>query len=79
VIFHFVGSPKPWDILGKQIHPAYDSWLHYQPNLWTTKYSAVTYQKICRTWKIRKSIARCLISQFKSGINASTNYYPSNL
>ncbi|MEL6945979.1 MAG: glycosyltransferase, partial [Bacteroidota bacterium] len=79
VIFHFVGSPKPWDVFGKKIHPAYTSWQHYHPTFWTKKYSAITYQKIYRTWKIKKSIARCLINQLKSGINASTNYYPSNL
>lgn len=79
VIFHFVGSPKPWDILGQRIHPGYDTWHYYNPSFWIEKYSNITYQKVYRTWKIKKSIARCLINQFKSGINASANYYPSNL
>ena len=79
VIFHFVGSPKPWDLFGKNIHSAYCLWESYNPSFWAERYNSMSYQKIYRTWKIKKSILRCLLNQLKNKRNASVNYHPTNL
>ncbi len=56
VILHFVGSPKPWDIFGKTIHAGYDTWNTYNTSFWEKEYDRLTFSKLVRTWKIRKSI-----------------------
>ncbi|MEM8526422.1 MAG: glycosyltransferase [Bacteroidota bacterium] len=79
IVLHFVGSPKPWDFFGKRIHPAYHLWKKYNPKFWAKTYNKTTFQKIYRTWNIKKSIVRCLLNQFKSKGNASVNYHPTKL
>ena len=61
-IIHFVGSPKPWDVLGSIIHKGYPTWSSYTTGAWKNKYSQLSIDKLRRSWKIRKSIARHLKS-----------------
>lgn len=55
-IIHFVGSPKPWDAFGKQIHLGYNLWHSYSPRWWNRLYTKATWNKVLRTWRIRNSI-----------------------
>ncbi len=57
-IVHFIGSPKPWDFLGKFIHPGYNLWFSYQKVLNISKVKKLSLIYWVRTWKIRKSIYR---------------------
>ncbi len=59
-IIHFVGSPKPWDFLGKQIHAGYKTWEFYNTPFWKSKYGKVTAEKLKRTFKIRRSLLKHL-------------------
>ncbi len=57
---HFIGSPKPWDLFGKYVHSGYRLWKSYNPDFWSHEYSKTSYDKIKRTWKIRRSILKVL-------------------
>ena len=59
-IVHFVGSPKPWDLSGKQLHTGYRAWRTYQTAEWASLYGNASNLSLAlkRTWSIRKSIAR---------------------
>lgn len=59
-IIHFVGSPKPWDVLGRSVHTGYALWKQYTPEFWRKVYGQITVDKLNRTWKIRGSINRSL-------------------
>ena len=63
-ILHFIGSPKPWDFLGKQIHLGYTEWFKYSDALWREQYLCryFTLNFYKRIWRIRRSIIRNLIS-----------------
>jgi len=64
-IIHFVGSPKPWDLFGKNIHDAYHLWEFYNPKFWERTYNQMNSQKLYRTWKIKKSIVRVFLNKKK--------------
>lgn len=66
VIFHFAGSPKPWDFLGKAIHSGYKVWTAYDTNFWDSKYKKLTFAKLHRTWKIRRSLAKYFLRRLRS-------------
>lgn len=59
-ILHFSGSPKPWDLLGKVIHPGYATWKSYNSDYWKDKYGKLTLAKLIRSWKIKKSLIKHL-------------------
>ncbi|MCB4799012.1 glycosyltransferase family 8 protein [Neotamlana laminarinivorans] len=59
-IIHFIGSPKPWDMVGKIIHNGYRSWLGYTTKNWKKKYCKTNINKLKRAWKIRRSIIKKL-------------------
>ena len=59
-IIHFIGAPKPWDLLGESVHSGYDVWAGYNTNFWNSKNGKLNTQKLARAWHIRKSIARNL-------------------
>ncbi len=64
-IIHFVGSPKPWDVFGRKLHQAYDLWNAYNPDFWASTYNRMSRDKLYRTWKIKKSVARGMINAIK--------------
>ncbi len=63
-IWHFVGSPKPWDLLGKETHKGHRLWASYNPDFWSRKYHKVSADKVYRTWQIKKSIIRAFIKEY---------------
>lgn len=71
-IYHFVGSPKPWDLLG--------SWIHRSARLWkaTVKHTSYHHNRwlilnlggmLRRTWSIRRSYLRELRRRMRSDSN----------
>lgn len=64
-VVHFIGSPKPWDFLGKIIHPGYNLWYSYQKVYNISKSKKILSVYWFRTWKIRKSIYRGLLNKIK--------------
>lgn len=65
VIFHFAGSPKPWDFFGKIVHTGYTLWAGYDTNFWDAKYKRLTFAKLHRTWKIRRSLVKHYLKRFR--------------
>lgn len=65
VIFHFAGAPKPWDFLGRSIHSGHKIWADYDTSFWDTKYKRLTFAKLHRTWKIRRSLAKYFMKKFR--------------
>lgn len=58
-IYHFVGSPKPWDLAGRVIHRGYNLWREYTPYSWANQYlSPANGSRLTRGWHIRRSIVR---------------------
>lgn len=64
-IIHFVGSPKPWDLLGKHVHKGFPIWNAYTPDFWKKHYSKLTKNKLIRTWKIRRSLLKKILNKIK--------------
>jgi lipopolysaccharide biosynthesis glycosyltransferase len=64
VIFHFVGSPKPWDIFGAYLHNGFDIWNKYLEKEWKNKYYNLNYFNIVRTWQIRGGYFKILKNKF---------------
>ncbi|MEJ6981976.1 glycosyltransferase [Pedobacter sp. P351] len=69
VIFHFIGSPKPWDMFGSRLHKGFKTWTKYSEKRWERKYEAFTLRNLKRTWNLRRSYVRVL----KDRINAIIN------
>ncbi|WP_116126132.1 glycosyltransferase family 8 protein [Lewinella sp. IMCC34183] len=57
-IFHFLGSPKPWDLFGSIIHGGYSLWKRFSPPFWEREYQRMTIGRLDRAWYIRRSIIR---------------------
>lgn len=69
-IVHFIGLPKPWDLLGPVIHPGFITWKKYTTREWKSIYGGISLIKIARTWKTKKSLFNILIKkirQFRHG------------
>lgn len=64
-IYHFVGSPKPFDAFAKHIHNSFDFWYSYFKLTSIKHYSFLRYTSIKRLINIRRSIARALINTAK--------------
>jgi lipopolysaccharide biosynthesis glycosyltransferase len=62
-IIHFVGSPKPWDIFGQNIHEGFEIWNSYTIDFWQSKYGKLSLIKILRAWRIKRSLVRSFISR----------------
>lgn len=71
-IVHFIGSPKPWDFLGKFIHPGYNLWFSYQKVLNISEVKKLSLLYWVRTWKIRKSILRGFMKKSEIITNSKT-------
>ena len=70
-VIHFVGSPKPWDVLGRALHRGYDVWQVYHTQQWHKQYGGLTFEKLGRYWKIRRSILKNILGQWPSMANAT--------
>ncbi|MBS1745632.1 MAG: glycosyltransferase family 8 protein [Bacteroidetes bacterium] len=63
-IFHFVGSPKPWDYFGKYLHSGYDKWKVYSSDKWYREISnAKRGMQLRRAWAIRKSYLKTMLKR----------------
>lgn len=61
-IFHFVGSPKPWDYFGKYLHTGYQKWNQYNTAGWSKNVlSRYTREQLRRFWTIRRSYVKNLL------------------
>lgn len=58
MIFHFIGSPKPWDPFAFLIHNGYQTWQRYQNRNWVSRLGEFTTADLRRTWNIRRSYFR---------------------
>ena len=76
-IVHFVGSPKPWDVFGKQIHYGYALWNSYNPPFWKKKYGRMTLDKLYRSWNIRRSLFKHLKNKCREKVMMM--FYNNNL
>ncbi|RZL58062.1 MAG: glycosyltransferase family 8 protein [Variovorax sp.] len=65
-IVHYIGAPKPWDLGGRLLHRGQAHWARHQSSFWNDAYSKLTLDKIRRTWKIRRSIAKVVLWRFKA-------------
>lgn len=68
-ILHFVGSPKPWDILGKYSRGGYSVWISYLDEDWSEAYYKTNFKDFIRAWHIRRSYVKTFMLKVKS------NYY----
>ncbi|WP_116107122.1 glycosyltransferase family 8 protein [Lewinella sp. IMCC34191] len=65
-VFHFIGSPKPWDFLGNLIHAGYGLWKQYSPSFWEREYQQMSVGRLDRAWNIRRSIGRAFKKRYVS-------------
>ena len=63
-IFHFIGSPKPWDFMGNLIHVGYGMWKKYSPAFWEKEYQQMSIGRLDRAWNIRRSIGRAFKKRY---------------
>lgn len=66
-IYHFVGSPKPWDLMGEFLHNSYPAFLQYlvRTEFKTFRsYKNVSINKINRTLRIGRSYYRLMKIRF---------------
>lgn len=67
-IIHFLGSPKPWDIMGPTLHSGYDLWNTYDSANWKDIYCGISLRRIRRAWKIRRSILQLYSTVFSKNV-----------
>ena len=63
-IFHFLGSPKPWDMGGKRLHQGYRVWQANNPTFWQERYQSFGMARLKRSWSIRRSLVRTVIERY---------------
>ena len=66
VIFHFLGSPKPWDIFGKYIHNGFVVWNSYLNIEWRKLYYKHNYLNLKRAWEIKGGYFKLFIKKLKN-------------
>lgn len=69
-VIHFVGSPKPWDVFGRTLHEGHGAWQVYHTQQWHKQYGGLTFEKLDRYWKIRRSILKNILAQWPPKANA---------
>lgn len=70
-ILHFLGAPKPWDLGGSLLHSGYRHWSAHATKFWLQVYGKLTLDKVERTWRIRRSIAKVVMRRFKGAKKAA--------
>ena len=74
-VYHFLASPKPWDIWGRYIHRNWHLWhetivqTQFQPTDYRTKHAT---DRLYRTWLLRRSYARTLWRALRSKLPSLT-------
>ena len=67
VIIHFCGSPKPWDLGGRWLHPGHDRWSRYDTPFWQAAYGGMGRDKLARFWRIRRSVLHAIKCRLAEG------------
>ena len=63
-IYHFVGSPKPWDFFARWVHSGYKKWKQYNPDSWTNDVlGRHKVQQLKRLWAIKRSYFKLLLKK----------------
>lgn len=65
-IYHFVGSPKPWDIFARRFHQSYQLWEKYHLKGALANRSLWPYYSLKRTINISKSYLKLFQNVFKN-------------
>lgn len=66
MIFHFVGSPKPWDPFGFFLNNGYSTYRKYLNPEWTAEFGGISSSSFRRVWNIRRSYLRCIQNKINS-------------
>jgi lipopolysaccharide biosynthesis glycosyltransferase len=64
LIYHFLGSPKPWDIFGKYMHNGFVVWNNYLNIEWRKEYYKYNYSNFKRSWAIRGGYFKTIKNKF---------------
>ncbi|MEM9528324.1 MAG: glycosyltransferase family 8 protein [Bacteroidota bacterium] len=64
-IFHFIGSPKPWDFLGRYLHNGYWIWKSYSLRSWQQHFKLFSIIGMSRSWNIRRSLVKSILQHFQ--------------
>jgi len=64
-ILHFLGSPKPWDFLGKQLHSSYELWVSIFRETAIGANPLSRYRTLSRTLAISRSMYRVWLQRRK--------------
>lgn len=62
-IYHFVGTPKPFDVFGKYLHRHYRLWHSYFEQSAIRRHSMMHYTTIKRLFNTRRSYIRALLKR----------------
>jgi lipopolysaccharide biosynthesis glycosyltransferase len=68
-VYHFLASPKPWDLWGRYIHGNWHLWheaivkTQFRPTHYRIKHST---DCLLRTWLLRRSYVRTVLRNFRS-------------
>jgi len=65
-IFQFAGYPKPWEFMGKQLHPGYAIWERYDTTFWDRRYKRLTMTALHKIWKHRSMFFRYFLQKLRS-------------
>jgi len=65
-IFQFAGFPKPWEVMGKQLHPGYALWATYDTTFWDRRYKRITMTTLYNLWKHRGLLIRYFLQKLRS-------------
>ncbi len=64
-IYHFVGSPKPWDLFGSTLHNNYSIWKKFHQQSAIGNQSTLPYLSIKRITMTSKQLLRAIKNKFK--------------
>lgn len=65
MILHFVGSPKPWDLMGLMFHNGYSMYRKYLDPEWNAVFGGYSLSALARAWNIRRSYVRSISSRIR--------------
>ncbi|MCP9234476.1 glycosyltransferase family 8 protein [Lewinella sp. JB7] len=65
-ILHFLGSPKPWDPGGRQLHRGYAAWKAHSDLSWEHEFHRFGLGRLRRGWQIRRSLLRTILQRWRN-------------
>ena len=68
-IYHFLGSPKPWDLFGEKLHSNYPLFKRHLAQTYFKSYKtykSFSFEKLKRTYNIRRSYGKAIVKRVKS-------------